>query len=658
MDLPPSEVEDINLSDDVCPTCYNLDTSLIVQLNLYVYRNDEEIEVKVSPESLQSSVCRCESCRVLWKGITINFAKIRREPGRIVELRLRFFSGRALRVVAVMDQEDWDGIFDLEFYTMEDETPVWSAFGIGSEAPAVLDADVCVQNLKTWLGTCFEDHSDCRQERPFHPPGRLLDLSSFSRGHIRLVNSSQMEEIRYVALSHCWGATQPKTTTRANLHEHGVQIPVHDLPNTFREAAIITVGLDIRYLWIDSLCIVQDDLGDWETESAKMAAVYGLSYVTIAVLHSPDSHGGCFLTRYWRHPLWRWPDDVPVQNGSIPITTQRGDTVSTVMTRVALTSAHENFFGLPEMDAPLQKRAWALQERLLAPRTLLIYPEELVWECRTTASCECRGLHMDRDTGSSIYAQQIGELKAMIQPRQNLTVTEAARNWLLIISAYSTLRLTKYSDTLPALSGLATHFSQFMKSEYMGGLWSGDFPRSLLWRGRQQMESADDSLPSWSWTAAHSGLVSIAGITYDNSFLQGDFAADCNFNFVSFAMPLSSLSSFASCLGGTLSVTGVMVEISNLLHTKPSNIFQRKPVYGRNAYLFSNDYHIDAIEADEVWQCFLLGSTRTDSRTHFLVLRPSGQPATYRRVGVLNVGRNNERDDLLARAEKVTIDII
>ncbi|PVH77342.1 HET-domain-containing protein, partial [Cadophora sp. DSE1049] len=305
-------------------------------------------------------------------------------------------------------------------------------------------------------------------------PGRLLDLDSFSSGHIRLVNSSEMEEVKYIALSHCWGTAQAMTTNRANLEEHGHQIPIDDLPKTFREAAMITVGLDVRFLWIDSLCIVQDDLHDWEVESAKMAAVYGLSYLTIAVLHSPDNHGGCFLTRHW-------------QNGEI-LYERPFEPTSTILSNST------------PISTPLESRAWALQERLLSRRTLLIYPGELVWECMTTAACECRGLQFDApDADGSWY--QIQDLKGLIRPRKDLTAVEAAGNWLRIISFYSRLRLTRYSDTLPALSGLAAHFSQFIDGQYLGGIWSGDLARSLLWECQEPAESVDRSLPSWSWTA-------------------------------------------------------------------------------------------------------------------------------------------------------------
>lgn len=75
-------------------------------------------------------------------------------------------------------------------------------------------------------------------------------------------------------------------------------IPWFELPKTFQEAIALTRKLGVRYLWIDSLCIIQDDHHGWEVESAKMATIYSLSYLTIAATHAADSQQGCFSTRW------------------------------------------------------------------------------------------------------------------------------------------------------------------------------------------------------------------------------------------------------------------------------------------------------------------------------------------------------------------------
>ncbi|TVY55546.1 hypothetical protein LCER1_G002742 [Lachnellula cervina] len=74
------------------------------------------------------------------------------------------------------------------------------------------------------------------------------------------------------------------------------------LPPSFRDAVIVTRELGIRYLWIDSLCIVQDDLDDWRKESAQMDRIYGMSFLTIIAAGASHSQGGCFVPRAIRFP--------------------------------------------------------------------------------------------------------------------------------------------------------------------------------------------------------------------------------------------------------------------------------------------------------------------------------------------------------------------
>jgi hypothetical protein len=149
-------------------------------------------------------------------------------------------------------------------------------------------------------------------------------------------------------------------------------IPVHQLPATFYEAVLITSALKIRYLWIDSLCIVQDDPYDWEAEAPKMATVYRSSYLTLAALHSPNSHG-CFSSRYKKvTPNWTNPNCIeraPAESKSIQHRSVN-NVIHTTMARVLPSNAHSLFIGSIPNDTTLGSRAWALQERLMAPRTL------------------------------------------------------------------------------------------------------------------------------------------------------------------------------------------------------------------------------------------------------------------------------------------------
>jgi Heterokaryon incompatibility protein (HET) len=101
-----------------------------------------------------------------------------------------------------------------------------------------------------------------------------------------------------MTLSHCWGTEGHLTTSTETLAERKAGIRIPDLPPTFRDAVQITRHLGIKYLWIDSLCILQDNISDWEKESALMGSIYSTSYLNIVATHSGDSRGGCFSKRW------------------------------------------------------------------------------------------------------------------------------------------------------------------------------------------------------------------------------------------------------------------------------------------------------------------------------------------------------------------------
>lgn len=100
-----------------------------------------------------------------------------------------------------------------------------------------------------------------------------------------------------MTLSHCWGRTQFITTTRDTLKQRIAGIALTDLSKTFKDAVSLTRKLGIRYLWIDSLCIIQKDKEDWEREAGKMGAVYSQSFLNIAATSSAEGSGGLFKER-------------------------------------------------------------------------------------------------------------------------------------------------------------------------------------------------------------------------------------------------------------------------------------------------------------------------------------------------------------------------
>lgn len=162
-----------------------------------------------------------------------------------------------------------------------------------------------LSRAREWLRLCDESHKLCREflgSGTNSYPARLIDLRPIQSGGLegyRLIETNGRDKGSYVCLSHCWGPPSkpmPLRTLRSNLSTHLAFIPRKSFPSTFRDAITIATSLGFGYLWIDSLCIIQDSAKDWEAESANMAGIYGGSYLTIAAMSSPDSEGGCFST--------------------------------------------------------------------------------------------------------------------------------------------------------------------------------------------------------------------------------------------------------------------------------------------------------------------------------------------------------------------------
>ena len=157
-------------------------------------------------------------------------------------------------------------------------------------------SEVCFKIAQYWLQTCLESHSSlCQVKESLPLPTRVLDVGLLDNDLVKLYISSG-EYGQWLTLSHCWGKTRPATTTTSNLDSHREGISIAALPQTFRDAIIITRKLGYRYLWIDSLCIVQDSIVDWQLESVKMNTIYANAVLNISADAAADSSEGIFAS--------------------------------------------------------------------------------------------------------------------------------------------------------------------------------------------------------------------------------------------------------------------------------------------------------------------------------------------------------------------------
>lgn len=264
-------------------------------------------------------------------------------------------------------------------------------------------------------------------------PSRLLYVGlSDNLTCIRLVESLPKIQ-KYVALSHCWGdQSSICTTTKATFQDRAREIPWSSLSKTFQDAVSITRSLNISLLWIDSLCIIQDDAQDWQAESVKMAEVYSQAYLTISATGGSSGASGCLFPRWHEtglgqkilHSTSHFQSKLvsPSQNVNIRYSSQ----------------AHKQFQGdlyPPLSGAPLWERAWAFQERILSNRIIHFHGEEMIWECQETANCECGYLSWQNNLGGGNEDRDYAVVKSTFTRahRGGTSQVEAFEIWLKIV---------------------------------------------------------------------------------------------------------------------------------------------------------------------------------------------------------------------------------
>ncbi|KAK2130667.1 heterokaryon incompatibility protein-domain-containing protein [Fusarium oxysporum II5] len=319
-------------------------------------------------------------------------------------------------------------------------------------------------------------------------PSRVIDLGegdntwhASTPKPIRLLEPSRGTVGIYMTLSHRWSSTDHITTTSNNIGDHRKVIPWQRLSRTFREAIVICREMGVRYLWIDSLCIVQDDEADWQRESRLMGDVYGNSVCTIAC-HIRDNENKGFLHRAFRKNM------------------------------VILRGENERVFGLslPSQfsraivyDSAINWRGWVHQERLLSKRILHFLPSQIYFETELNhvMSLETKKYEFLEGTpglGSKIITRSchlwdIGE-------------------WRQIVEWYSCCALTKPKDKLPALAGIASIIQRRFSDDYLAGLWGFTFIEDLCWvaaDGTETKKPPSPRAPSWSWASLDGAVIYI-----------------------------------------------------------------------------------------------------------------------------------------------------
>jgi hypothetical protein len=339
--------------------------------------------------------------------------------------------------------------------------------------------------LLEWYQNCLENHPECRPNFDGSPqPTRLLDIGKTYLEPVKLITDIQVSSPSYATLSHCWGTSQPLRLLSSNLEQFQQEIARNTIPRVFSEAIEVCWHLGIRYLWIDSLCILQDSVEDWSRESQLMGIIYSRAMINIGATGSK----GCNDT------LFSSADEAP-SVGLVAWPREHAPPAKYVVVE------NQIEWSKSFMNQPLLRRAWVMQERFLATRMIHFTRPQVVWECRTTAATET-------------YPIRVPEALWSFHDRRNRfwrqDFVEDDGAWSVLVGDYSKCELTFGKDKLVALSGLisALEAAGLARGRYWTGMWEADLPYCLLWtRGAvdpsnwRPARPSTYRAPSWSWAS-------------------------------------------------------------------------------------------------------------------------------------------------------------
>ena len=375
-----------------------------------------------------------------------------------------------------------------------------------------------VTQISKWLQVCENDHERCKNKAKAPPISgtrgiRLINVGDGSVAPVHLVNTDLSKHLpRYITLSHRWTeATKLTQLTWTNLDRYLTSIDTSQWPQVYKDAVTFTRQLRVQYLWIDSICIIQDtreDLvqQDWDEQSVLMDQIYANGVLNLGSIEEKDEEG----FKITRNVLSEFPC---LLRGGVG---RDGFTTSSYL-------LYESEVGRDAVgNAPLSKRGWVYQERMLSKR-VVHFGRQTYWECASLFANEAfpSGWSIDtegtyEEMASLLIKTDLWRDAGLQHSRTDQTPLHVL--WKKIVDSYTSTELSNPSDRLVALRGIVNviHAQRDIPDVYYAaGMWSKDLPKMMVWCRRKGAEMVEEEecaarqnllhhFPSWSWASCNS----------------------------------------------------------------------------------------------------------------------------------------------------------
>lgn len=444
---------------------------------------EKEVEMK---DMLRSGE-NCRACAGIAELVLAQTSLLRPKELRFAFGPLRVFPTMTPHVLVVPEVLRPDEYFQYEFFTtsegpddkerqtldrplsFSDAPMIWRMRAPSGDTSSTEAFDA----LRGWISRCREEHSLCQPAEDTEMPRRILEIESIRPLRVRVVEDCPRRE-RYACLSYRWGPqTESNSLKTHNLDLYKTEVPKDKLCLLTRDAIEAAFRLDLRFIWIDCYCIIQDDIKDWERAAANMASIYENAFLTIS---ATSSEGGC--------PMFSCLEQIYT---GTEVTRIRGEPVF-MRRRLRHPCLVDGFRHEHEyLTGPLLARGWVFQERLLSNRVVHFTQDEIFWECREKTWCECRS----------------EELEWLAQRKETPRLL-GSESWENIVRQYKETELTFTKDRLPALAGIAKRYGKQHGKTYLAGIWKEDLPGALIWVvgiGDARPRPLQHVAPTWSWAS-------------------------------------------------------------------------------------------------------------------------------------------------------------